>query len=597
MLALRIAARRELRDYLRHAHGASRLDEHLLAAEYPGRGFDVGWRFQVPFQGGLKRRIDVLVREELPFRAPSISLVDRPQFLTWPHVESDGVLCLLGDASTTDALQPRAVLMHLLEDAFELITASERGENLDHFKNEFLTYWNHATEKPGKPYYSLLGDSERSRVIQCWVMDDAVYVGDSSDAVLTWLRRRFGHLPMFSKTIAGLLIWCPEVLLPAQYPKKAADVLDLARQIGCERLFMRLAAQDPARIPIVLGFRTQHGRCFAALTIHSRRNLNFYGHKQQVVGKGFRAASAPAGLKAIQYLSSARAIHKSNVERVDHDWVHGRDMDVKQEKLKAARVVLFGCGSLGSFVAHQLAMAGVGDIGLVDPEEMKAANVGRHRLGMRHIGRWKSKALAEELQADFPHLSIRGFVMSYQEFRKEHPDEWDRYPLVLSLTGDWTAESLLNTSHLESRNDRKIIYAWTEPHACVGHAVLIAKQGGCLACHFDGIGNFDRSLSMWEGETRRNEPACGALFQPYGPVELSGAVSLISNLVLECALDSRTQSTHQMWIGSTALVKQNGGTWNEELLLRYGSGGRDNLRLNADWDRNENCGFCGRGQE
>jgi hypothetical protein len=595
--ALRIAARRHIRDYLRQAYGAWLIDGEQLAADYPGRRFDIGWRFQVPFGSGLKRSIDVLLGEDLPFRAPSVSLVDRPQFLTWPHVEPDGVLCLLGETSTIDPLQSKAVLTELLEDAFDLIAVSERGGNVDHFKDEFLTYWNRATDKPGVPYYGLFNDLEHHRIIQCWVGTDAFYAGDSTDAILTWLKRRFGDLPIFSKTIPGLLIRCPEVLLPAQFPKDAADVLALTRQIGCEHLLMRLASRDPARIPIVLGFRTRHGRCFAALTIHPCRNLNFYGHKQLVVGKGFRASNAPVGLKAVQYLSSARPIQKSNVERVDHDWVHGRDMDVKQETLKAARVVLFGCGSLGSFVAHQLAMAGIGDICLVDPEELKAANVGRHRLGMRQIGRRKARALAEELQADFPHLSIRGFVMSYQEFRKEHPDEWDRFPLVLSLTGDWAAESHLNTSHLESRNDRKVIYGWTEPHACAGHAVLIAKQGGCLACHFDGVGKFEGALSIWESETRLHEPACGALFQPYGPVELSGTVNLIANLALECALGSRTQSTHQIWIGSMALAQQNGGTWDEEMLLRYGSGGRDNLRLNADWDCKENCDFCGRGQE
>jgi hypothetical protein len=573
------------------------MDRELLAAEYPDRGFDAGWRFDAPFESRLKRRIDVLVREELPFRAPSISLVDRPEFLTWPHVESDGVLCLLGEASTIDPLQPREVLAELLEDAFELIGASERGENVDHFKDEFLTYWGHATEKQATPYYSLLGDSERTRIIRCWVAEGAVYAGDSADAVLAWLRKRFGDLPQFSDTEPGLLIWCPEILLPTEYPRKTSDVLALACEVGCEELLMKLASRDPERIPLVLGFRTEHRRCFAALTIYPRRDLNFYGHKQRVVGKGFRTASAPAGLKAIQYLSSASTIQKSNVERVDHDWVHGRDMDVKQEKLKAARVALFGCGSLGSFVAHQLAMAGVGDICLVDPEELKAANVGRHRLGMRHLGSRKARALAEELQADFPHLSIRGFVMSFQEFRREHPDEWERCPLVLSLTGDWTGDSLLNASHLDSRGDRKIIYGWTEPHACAGHAVLIAQQGGCLACHLGGTGKFDRELSIWEGETRLKEPACGALFQPYGPVELSGTVSLITNLALECALGSKTDSTHQIWVGSTAFVKENGGRWNEELLLRYGGGGRDNLRLSADWDRNESWGFCGSGQE
>ena len=127
--------------------------------------------------------------------------------------------------------------------------------------------------------------------------------------------------------------------------------------------------------------------------------------------------------------------------------------------------------------------------------------------------------------------------------------------------------------------------------------MLIAQQGGCFACHLDGTGKFDRELSIWKGETRLKEPACGALFQPYGPVELSGTISLIANLALECALGARTESTHQMWVGSTALVEENGGAWNEELLLRFGGSGRDNLRLSADWNRNESCGFCGREQE
>jgi len=100
-----------------------------------------------------------------------------------------------------------------------------------------------------------------------------------------------------------------------------------------------------------------------------------------------------------------------------------------------------------------------------------------------------------------------------------------------------------------------------------------------------------------QGETRLREPACGALFQPYGAVELSGTVSLIANLALETALGPRTESTHRMRIGSTAFVEENGGTWNGELLSRLGVGGRDNLRLCADWNRNEGCGFCGRGQQ
>ena len=39
------------------------------------------------------------------------------------------------------------------------------------------------------------------------------------------------------------------------------------------------------------------------------------------------------------------------------------------------------------------------------------------------------------------------------------------------------------------------------------------------------------------------------------------------------------------------MPSENGGNWNEELLLRYGGGGRDNLRLSADWDRKRKLRF------
>ena len=46
----------------------------------------------------------------------------------------------------------------------------------------------------------------------------------------------------------------------------------------------------------------------------------------------------------------------------------------------------------------------------------------------------EGQGVSRELQADFPHLSIRGFVMGWQEFRREYPHEWDRYLFLAKIT-------------------------------------------------------------------------------------------------------------------------------------------------------------------
>src|SRR5262245_17904504 len=49
-----------------------------------------------------------------------------------------------------------------------------------------------------------------------------------------------------------------------------------------------------------------------------------------------------------------------------------------QTKLRAARVVIVGLGGVGSFVAPELGLLGVGEIALVEGEELETSNRNRH---------------------------------------------------------------------------------------------------------------------------------------------------------------------------------------------------------------------------
>ena len=114
------------------------------------------------------RRLDVLVGTDFPFEAVRFALVDRPEFLTWPHVERDGLLCLLQNNSNVDHGRPVATFQNLLGKAHRLVEECIAGTNAADFEAEFETYWNYTVSDGTKSCRSLLTLDGKNRIVSIW---------------------------------------------------------------------------------------------------------------------------------------------------------------------------------------------------------------------------------------------------------------------------------------------------------------------------------------------------------------------------------------------------------------------------------------------
>ena len=118
-----------------------------------------------------------------------------------------------------------------------------------------------------------------------------------------------------------------------------------------------------------------------------------------------------------------------------------------QQKLKAAKVLIVGAGGLGAPAALYLAAAGVGEIGLVDPDVVALSNLQRQVLyAGADAGRPKVEAAAEHLGALNPHVRV---VPVAQALTADNARALVRpYDLVLDGTDDFAVRFRVNDACL-----------------------------------------------------------------------------------------------------------------------------------------------------
>lgn len=85
------------------------------------------------------------------------------------------------------------------------------------------------------------------------------------------------------------------------------------------------------------------------------------------------------------------------------------------DKLAEARVIIFGLGGVGGFVAEALARTGVGSLTLVDPDTVDISNINRQIAATEQtVGRYKTEVIKERLLSVNPIMEIeerRCFVL------------------------------------------------------------------------------------------------------------------------------------------------------------------------------------------
>ena len=151
-----------------------------------------------------------------------------------------------------------------------------------------------------------------------------------------------------------------------------------------------------------------------------------------------------------------------------------------QERLRAGRVLVVGCGGLGSPALYYLAAAGVGRLGLVDSDKVEISNLQRQILhATPDIGRSKIDSAVGRLRALKPHVR---FVPHPDRLGAENArDLFAPYDVVLDCTDNFAAKYLINDVCVAMK--KPFVHAGISGF-CGQLMAVLPGQSACLRCLF-----------------------------------------------------------------------------------------------------------------
>lgn len=554
--------------------------------------FASGWAKKLQFSDGQTFTMAVLLKNDFPFVPPRLAVLDGPSLLTWPHLEPNGLMCVFSSEAAFDVQDPVGQVSGLIHEGVKLIERILTGEAEEDFRDEFVSYWSHSVDDGSTRFLSLLDPAGSHRHIFIWRGKQQYIVADSEEYLRNWLTRRYGLRKDGSSYKIGkaLFLRSPRLLIPDQYPSNAGDLRTLFSDDRQALDMMAFQALQSEGREVIIAFSCTTGIALAPVTIALHKNHIVPGRKSpDAMTRGFRKGRVPVNVAVLRSTSPLSRVTRHSLNRADHDWIHGRDADPQQKILKNKKVLVVGCGSLGSTVAELLAKAGIGNLGLIDGQYLEWPNISRHVLGAESIGSAKAENLAQRLQNAFPHLSsIRAYGGQLLPSSQQVLMDWD---LVIGTTGIWSVDVFIDERH-KAGDIPLALYAWLEPHAVATHAVTVVQGGACLRCNFSRTGKPDLNYSEWPNDGLLAIPACGGSFNPYGATDLSFAHGLVCNEAISALTAPPVDSREAIWVGPTARVASMGGIVTEQWHQTMGNPGQGGFLSNRIWPRKNNCVAC-----
>lgn len=234
-------------------------------------------------------------------------------------------------------------------------------------------------------------------------------------------------------------------------------------------------------------------------------------------------------------------------EYFTEEYFHMRNKGrAERSVLKGANISIIGCGALGSETADALCKAGVGEIILVDKEEMKAHNAIRHSLGINRVSMPKVLGMAEHLVLHNPFINIKWVPANILLAKLD--DYLPVGTIGVSTIADDNVEAYLNEQAIEE--GRTVFYCRALRGGKAARIFrVIPQKDACKACL--GLYLKDKHPIFINIPEDASLPAitneCNNPVRPASAADMKIIAGICSRVIIDFLQGRNTDNNHWIW--------------------------------------------------
>lgn len=509
-------------------------------------------------------RLAIVFPSEFPHKLPIVQFVNYIDYPLISHVFPSGAVCFADiDSVIIRSDEPIAIIRDVIKLSIDTITKGFDGSTKDDLLNDFELYW---CKKSLVNMYSIINPSQKLKYIYC----KGNVVGDTKADITTFFDKvGIDNKNEKSSFTQGLLIpvrnsqpMAPEKWEP--YVNKWQVIAAIQKSLSTTEwrdLGLMLKAL-PYRLVVLQLFLPNGSYCF--IGIENGSSLFVEHFWSQIIP-----------------ICMERQDKAFLLERA------GGNLE-----LQTKRVVLVGCGAVGSYIAQEIAKIGIQELVLIDDDQFEANNLYRHTLGLhQNLRKSKVTALKEKLTKEIPFIEIQAFDSKIETLIKQQVLDFDAYDLVIVATGNPNTNFELNKYFLQNHKGLPILYTWLDPYGIGGHTLVSnnKKKRGCYYCLYDEDLHNEASFATPNQKFTKSLSGCSGYFVPFSALDANQVALQTIRVAIRVLLEEEQDNPIFSWKGDATSFLEKGF----QVSLRYQQS-TEELLQNQYGYKKEGCDVCGK---
>lgn len=487
--------------------------------------------------------------QKFPYRLPIAQLLDKSFIGAIPHVNKSGVICIEeSDSVLIDYKRPAAIIESYLGDALCLLEQARLRIYQDELFDEYEGYFE-CKPKVNSFYYAQ-GDLEQVSLKIIYRENNRV----AKPAIPALIYDKNNSLPLAFSNVSETndlqvinIIHLP-LLEPALPPANGENI----SSSYLTNLQRNISQKNAVKLNKLLKKERPKNQFFVLLSLPRSS-----GERSQLLLQ-FKANQS---LEHPLFSSDERwKIWTYSIQRHNEGYLLERGG--AYNNLAAKKVAVVGCGSVGSDVVSLLAKTGVGEIIMIDDDDLEADNIYRHRLGGRYLNfkpnpksglirkGYKVSALADELKNNLPHIKLIPKPVKFEEACDDK--DFLSSDLVIIAVGSPTTNLLINKK-LKEIGLHNVIFCWNEAAGYGGHSVALDLRLSCFECLYTNTAGFtsegELNLLKTGQQIAKNLTGCAGVFTPFSNLDSANTAILAAQQSLEFLLNNK-HSVAMTWRGN-----------------------------------------------